>query len=216
MDRFIETFTAVADRDLMLCQEQGVAYQRDMSQPVPYDAAYFDKYVGYEGKAVAVAINAARLRLVNRFLPAIEPILDVGVGSGEFIKSHPNAWGHDVNEKAIGWLKEQGKWVPDLHSFNAFSFWDVIEHVPEPEGYFRQMRPGSLLFTCLPIFDDLNSIRESKHYRPNEHFYYWTESGFVFWMKLHGFRLLARGQDEIAAGREAIFSFAFRLGDRPA
>lgn len=214
MDRFIEAFEAIPDDDLMLCHEHGVAYQRDMTRSVPYNETYFDKCAGYRGQTIAKCINVARVRLVDQFLPRVEPVLDVGIGSGEFIESHANAWGHDINPKAIAWLKKKRLWAPDLTSFNAFTFWDVLEHVPDPNLYFAQMRSGSLLFTCLPIFDDLNRIRESKHYRPDEHFYYWTECGFTNWMKLHGFRLLARGTDEIAAGRDSILSFAFRLDRR--
>ena len=54
--------------------------------------------------------------------------------------------------------------------FNAFTFWDVLEHVENPESYFGWMRDGAVVFVSLPVFDDLNQVRASKHYRPNEHF----------------------------------------------
>lgn len=209
MDSIIASFSAVADRDLMLCHEHGVAWQADRSAPVPYDAAYFDKYVGYEGADIAVRINNARKSLVARHIEPGHALLDVGIGSGEFIKSRPNTFGHDVNPKAIAWLKDRKLWAESLRAFTAFSFWDVLEHVETPKDYFDQMDAGSLLFTSLPIFDDLTRIRESKHYRPDEHFWYFTESGFVGWMGKHGFSLLEVNDDETVAGREAIKSFAF-------
>ena len=82
MDKFVANFTAVADRDLMLCHADGVAYQADMSSPVAYDAAYFDKYVGYEGSETARRINAARVDLVNRIVGRNRAVLDIGIGSG--------------------------------------------------------------------------------------------------------------------------------------
>lgn len=211
MDRFICGFVAEADGDLMLCRDDGVAYQADMSASVPYDAAYFAKYVGYEGQEIARRINAGRVALVNEYVGERAVVLDVGIGSGEFIKSRPETFGHDVNPVAVEWLKERKlySWGM-LHAYNAYTFWDVLEHVPEPETYFNKMAGGSYLFICLPIFDDLSRIRESKHYRPNEHYYYWTKRGFVQWMALYGFELLTIRDFETMAGRENILSFAFR------
>jgi hypothetical protein len=209
MDRFIKEFAAVADRDLMLCQKDGCAYQADMSSPVPYDEAYFDKYVGYEGQDIALKLNAGRVAFVNSHVGADASVLDIGIGSGEFIKTRPRTFGHDVNPKAIEWLQSEGKWAASLWAFMAFSFWDVIEHVQDPDIYISQMVIGSNLFASVPIFSDLTRIRESKHYRPNEHFYYFTEAGFVDWIAKYGFRLKEVSDFETAAGREDILTFAF-------
>ena len=54
------------------------------------------------------------------------------------------------------------------------------------------------------------SIRDSKHYRPGEHLYYFTELGFAQWMARHGFELLEVSNFETKAGRDSILSFAFR------
>lgn len=212
MDRFIKGFAAVADRDLMLCHEQGVAYQLDMSKTVPYDAAYFDKYVGYEGQEIAHRINAARVALVNKYVGPTVNVLDVGIGSGEFIKSRPFTFGFDVNPKAQEWLRRRFLWCEgfEFELFSGVTFWDVIEHIPEPAQYFERLADGAYLFTSIPVFSDLSQIRTSKHYRPDEHYYYWTKQGFVIWLGMHGFRLLESNDDETKAGRESIMSFAFR------
>lgn len=210
MDKFIAKYNSRADDDLMFCFDHGVAYQRDMSVSVAYDEDYFNKCRGYEGQEIANKINAARVGLVDRIAGPSRKVLDIGIGSGEFIKSRPNTFGDDINAKAVAWLQEQGKWRRDLGQFDAFTFWDVLEHVPIPECYFGQMKNLSLLFTSLPIFDDLRRIRESKHYRPNEHFYYWTRRGFIAWMNQYGFRLIEQNDDETKAGRERILSFAFQ------
>lgn len=209
MDELIRRFDAERDRDLMLCRSRGIAYQHNMGHRVAYDAAYFDKCAGYEGQEIARKINAGRVDLVNRHVGEDCPVLDVGVGSGEFIRSRPLTFGHDINPKAVAWLKSSRLWSESFGDFTAFTFWDVIEHVEMPANYFRAMPEGSHLFTCLPIFRDLEHIRESKHYRPGEHLYYWTEHGFVDWMALYGFRLLETAGFETEAGRESITSFAF-------
>lgn len=209
MDRLIARFDGVPDGDLVLCIGDGVAYQRDMTVRAAYDESYFEKCAGYEGKDIARRINAGRVALVDRFVNAAQ-VLDVGIGSGEFIKSRPNTFGYDINPRAREWLKARGLWSEEFARFRAFTFWDVIEHVADPEFYFRHVADGAYVFVCLPIFGDLARIRASRHYRPGEHLYYFTAAGFVAWMAGHGFVNLATDDFETRAGRDSILSFAFR------
>jgi len=219
MDRFIAAFPAVRDGDLMLCDDYGVTYQADMdADPVEYGQQYFDNYVGLKGQEIARKINAARVGLVDRFVGPARPVLDVGVGSGEFIQARGNTYGHDVNPVAIEWLKARGLFVdvpvPDKR-FSAFTFWDVIEHLRDPYHYLRNVPVPGFLFTSLPIFADITKVRESRHYKPGEHLYYFTENGFVSWIARYGFRLLERNDDETVAGRDSILSFAFKRESAP-
>lgn len=211
MDRFIAEFSPVIDRDLRLSFEHGVAWQADMSAGrVPYNGEYFEHYVALEGKPIALMLNAGRVQLVNKHVGPELGVLDVGVGSGEFIMSRPNTFGYDVNKRAEAWLKAERRWSDKFGVFEAFTFWDVLEHVETPEDYFQHMRPGTHLFTSLPIFRSLWDVRKSKHYKPGEHLYYFTESGFLNWMKRHNWRHLETQDYETRAGRDGILSFAFR------
>lgn len=210
MDGLIKRFDAIKDNDLMICQSRGVAYQRDMSKPFNYAEAYWQHYVDIEGGEIAKKINAGRVALVNDHIGAMQTVLDVGIGSGEFIKNRPNTFGTDVNRIALDWLKKQKK-LGEIDKFSAFTFWDVLEHIAEPNRqYFRHMPDNCFLFTCLPVFTDLTKIRKSKHYKPDEHLYYWSEDGFVSWMAEYRFRLLDLRKFETEAGRESITSFAFK------
>ena len=211
MDRFIEKFTRVPDGDLFLCPSHGVAYQANRSHIFNYDAAYYDKCLAYEGLPIADAINAGRIALVNRHFGA-GAVVDTGIGSGEFIKRRENTYGRDVNPVAIEWLKRNDLWVDRPWEFQAFTYWDVLEHMEDPEQEFHFIGPGAYLFTSIPIMSDLRKIRESKHYRPGEHLYYFSEAGFVSWMGMHGFTLLETADYETQAGRDSILSFAFRRG----
>lgn len=209
MDRVIASYPKTPDGDLVLCTDFGCAYQADMTVTASYDEAYFGKCRAYEDQEIAVKINDGRIALVEKHFGG-GPCLDVGVGSGEFVRKRLLTWGTDVNPEAIRWLLQNRLYADSFEGFHAFTFWDVIEHVPEPEGYFRQIKAGGFLFTSLPIFDDLTRVRESKHYRPGEHLYYWTDLGFIWWMHRHGFDLLERQDFETRAGREAIMSYAFQ------
>lgn len=215
MDRFIASMPFEDDGDLALCREHGVAYQKDMSNLVCYDAEYYDKCKSYEDQAIALKINAGRIELVNRYVGPLGRVLDIGIGSGEFIKKRPHTFGCDVNPVAIEWLRRNDLWSSRLDEFAGCTFWDVLEHVPQPELYLKQIRLHAHLFTSIPIFYGLGGIRLSKHYRPNEHLYYFEERGFVAWMALHGFMLLETQDFEIQAGRESILSFAFKRVRRP-
>lgn len=208
MDKFIASFPAEDDGDLMLCPAQGVAYQKDRSHLVSYDAAYYDKCASYADKEIARKINAGRIALVQKHF-GDGLVVDIGIGSGEFIRNRPNTFGFDVNPVGIEWLRRNNLFAHYLSDFDAFTLWDVIEHVETPETYFRHMGEGAMVFVSIPVFADLKRIRESKHYRPGEHLQYWTAEGFLFWMGLHGFTCLDHQTFEIEAGREDIHSFAF-------
>lgn len=209
MDKLIARFDAIRDDDLMLCHHRGVAYQRDMTVTAQYDIEYFNQYEALENSDIALRLNASRVAFVEKHYGS-DVAVDIGIGSGEFIKNRANTVGHDVNPQALRWLDKQGLRAGPLSDYQAFTFWDVIEHVPQPETYFKHIQTGAYLFTSIPIFESLEQIRESKHYKPGEHLYYWTVQGFIEWMALYGFRLLESSMFEIAAGREAIHSFAFR------
>jgi hypothetical protein len=209
-DGIIAQFESEEDNDLTLCPFDGVAYQTDMKITASYDADYFNKCAGYEDKEIALKINAGRIAMVNEHAGADVNVLDVGIGSGEFIKKRPHTFGFDVNPVAIDWLKSCGLFASDLERFSAFTFWDVLEHVESPAFYFGPMAGGSFVFVSIPIFSNLKRIRQSRHYRPGEHLYYFTETGFTDWMAMNGFHLIDRQDFEMKAGRENIVSFAFR------
>lgn len=209
MDRFVAAFPAFADEDLMICAEHGVAYQADREHVLCYDEAYYNKCASYEGQQIAEKINAGRIALVSRYIGG-NALVDVGIGSGEFIRKRPNTFGHDVNPVAMEWLKRNDLWAKNLSSYAGASFWDVLEHVQDPGVYLNQINLHAFVFVSIPIFYGLRAIRLSKHYRPGEHLYYWTESGFVEWMERHGFMHLETADFEIEAGRESIYSFAFK------
>lgn len=214
MDGLVKRFAAVKDADLMFAIHRGVAYQRNMNDRAApgINAAgenYFSHYDALKGSEVGKAIHDGRIRFVDSVVGPDRKVLDVGIGNGQFILTRPNTYGMDVNPVARKWLEAKKKNGLGLDHFDAFTFWDVLEHVEEPNEYFRKMGDGCYLFCSLPIMDDLTKVRESKHYKPREHLYYWTEKGFVDWMAMYRFRLFKAGHFETDAGREGIKSFAF-------
>lgn len=215
MDRLIQRFDSERDSDLRLCIPRGVAYQKDMAiGRVAYDDAYLAKVDSYDGSAIARAVNAGRCDLVKAHLGGGASVLDVGAGSGAFVRDLTAhgfiVKGFDVIKPAAERLSAAGVYANDPYQFDAVTLWDCLEHMENPGACLRSVRKGAALFASIPVFEDLRRIRESKHYRPGEHLYYWTAAGFVAWMGLYGFRLLEVSAHETQAGRESIGAFAFR------
>lgn len=202
-------FSAYSDDDLLVSHKKGYARQKNLAHIVDYGQEYFNKCAGYQNSEIANKLNIARDALVRRHY-GDGLLVDVGIGSGEFVQHRPNTVGTDINPVAIEWLKNNGKLADSsLSRYYAFTFWDVIEHMPHPDDFMDCVPVGAKVFFSIPIFHDLSRIRESKHYRPGEHLYYWTRSGFISWLLTQGFYLLEMNDAETQCGRDSIESFAF-------
>lgn len=214
MNRFIKSFEAVQDADLMICEHNGVAYQADMSiGKVTYGEDYFEIYKSYEDTPIATALNAGRCAMLMRNAEDCTSVLDIGAGCGTFVRKARTwgfeAMGFDVNQKTVEHLKRINAYADDPSGFDVVTFWDSIEHIEFPEKILERVRKNAIVLAAIPVFDDLKRIRDSKHYRPGEHFYYFTQQGFIDWMSLYDFRLIETSEHEVKAGRESIGAFAF-------
>ncbi len=214
MLNIVRSYPSVSlDNDFNYCPAQQIVYQKDMSKSVPYDINYFNKYISYKDTDIAKSLNNSRIELVANY--NCEYVLDIGIGSGEFIEKAPfEMYGFDVNPVGLQWLQDRNilidPYVSIPNFIQALTFWDVIEHIPEPQILFNQIRRGCHLFTSLPIFKDVTKFRESKHFKPNEHFYFFSKDGFIEFMGDSGFDCLEVNAAETFAGREDILTFAFR------
>ncbi|WP_213322583.1 methyltransferase domain-containing protein [Klebsiella aerogenes] len=181
----------------------------------PYDAGYFARYRQMAETSMGIQLTTARLLLVGRHY--LGKVLDVGIGSGQFVECRPETWGYDVNPAGVAWLKERGRWadlydpyVPD-GDFPALTFWDALEHIDEPEK--AVVRAGQWVFVSLPIFRNAEHILASRHYRKDEHIWYWTHEGLLKWFETQGFTCVECNSIESALGRDGISSYAFRRVD---
>lgn len=214
VDKFIQSFAAVADGDLTICAQDGVAYQTDMATRVSYDADYLAKCDAYADGDIAKSVNAGRCALLQRHLAVDASVLDIGAGSGAFVRAAASwgfsAKGFDVIPETVNRLRAEGLYADHAKTFDAVTMWDVLEHIEDPSVVLDTVRIGGMLFVSIPVFHYLYRIRESRHYRHGEHLYYFTPCGFVSWMALHGFTMLEQSSHETTAGRDSIAAFAFR------
>lgn len=225
------------DADLNICITAGIAYQPKLA-PFDYGQSYHDHYTELRGTKTSAILNRIRLDTVTKAINIDEgnntdyAIIDVGIGSGDFIdhihsrrlslllgfgSNIASVHGHDINPVAIDWL-DQRQLNYDLYgqgaqSHHILTLWDTIEHLPDPDQLFDVIQPGSLLCTSLPIFPSLERklLMASKHYKPDEHLYYFTNGGFIAWMERSHFQFLAyHNRETTEAGRESIGTFTFR------
>lgn len=175
-----------------------------------YNQDYFDKFARNADTFIGQALMQARVAFVEEHYQG--PLIDIGIGSGAFIelrKGLRSTYGYDINPRGIEWLKERDLFIdPYAEPFDAASMWDVIEHIPNFASLLVNIHKW--LFLSLPIFDGPEHVLESKHFKPDEHCWYFTRDGLVWTMKCEGFELVSESSVETELGREDIGTFAFR------
>jgi hypothetical protein len=187
----------------------GIGYL-DTPALVPYDKEYWDKYLSYRGNGIGEALTAGRVGLTRKVLEvfayAAADVIDIGIGSGEFVEAM-KCWGSDINEHALAWLSEKGRDRDPLKEpLPVLTFWDVLEHIPDPVPL---LETASIVLTSLPIYADVYECLLSKHLRPGEHVWHFTDAGIKKFMELAGFCDIYTDDFETRAGREGIVSYVF-------
>ncbi len=213
MDSIIREWPSEPDEDLRLCIPHGVAYQADMGKLIEYGADYFYSYARLEGSEIGVKLNAGRVAMVKRHCADGARVLDIGAGSGAFVAA-ARSWGidtagYDINPRTVQALRNVAAFSDDPAGVEVFTFWDSLEHMPEPSVWLDRVPVGGIVVAAIPVFRDLRRVRESKHYKPGEHLYYWTPAGFESWMAHRGFELIEVSEHEVQAGRQDIGAYAF-------
>lgn len=202
-------FQRLASNRLTWLPDLGVGFYDVRDPDAPYDARYFAKYMGYRNTPLGRNLTQARVDLVSRYWDG--ELVDVGIGCGAFIDARPNTLGYDINPVGVHWLKEQGLYRdPYRAPVEAVSLWDVLEHIPDFDRLLASVR--SRVFVCMPVYSGPCEVLASKHFRPDEHFWYFTTFGFLGVMRSLGWELLEQNSEESRLGREGIASFAFMRG----
>ena len=201
---------SLAKERLVWLPDIGVGYYPVTAQP--YDGSYWDKYRNLDRTPTGEKLTAARVALVRKYLKPKQDqqrvVVDVGIGGGRFVEEM-DCCGMDVNPAAVEWLYNHNKLVdPALIPVAALTFWDSLEHIHEPSGLLDNAREW--VFVSCPIFDNIGHIKRSKHFKPEEHCWYFTRGGIEEFMQAHGFGLVEANRMEEEAGREDIGTFVFK------
>lgn len=189
--------------DLMWNETLGIGYLP--SDGYDYGEEYWQKYQGYRDE-FGHKLTQARATFMYKSGIDCDSCCDVGIGNGEFMQ-YVGCKGYDVNPNAVEWLK----WVhsygdPYAERFDVLTMWDVLEHIDDPGPLLAR---AEHVFTSLPIYADATECLASKHLRPHEHIWHFTDAGIKAFMRLHGFKFAYSDDIETRLGREGIMSYYF-------
>lgn len=195
-------------KELRWYPECGVGYYPVELKNWPYDAAYFAKYELMEETSVGKALIAARLDLVREHTFP-HSVVDIGIGSGGFVKA-AGCVGYDVNPAAQAWLLRSRRWCNPYQQkrLSSVCCWDSLEHIEDPSILLRRVM--DYVFVSIPIFKNCDHVLRSKHFRKNEHYWYFTDEGLKTFMSYHGFGCMEQSAVEVSLGREDIGTYVFR------
>lgn len=206
---------SIVKNRLMWFPEIGMGYFP--VNPCVYDKAYFDKYIKMARTEMGVRIADMRTELVLRYWDNGGELLDVGIGCGAFIDSIENygdVKGHDVNLVAVEWLERKSLYADPYAPgacFQAMTFWDSLEHIEEPDRILKSA--GRWVFVSMPIYTSAAHVLVSRHFRKDEHYWYFTERGLISFFDRQGCDIVEMNNMETVAGREDIKTFVFKRRD---
>lgn len=196
-----------ANEGLVWLPERGIGWLNVTE--APYDGAYFEKYRRYAETPMGRAITQARVDLVRRYGPA--RVCDVGIGCGAFVEAM-GCQGFDINPAGVKWLRDRWSWCdPREATVDALTFWDCLEHIPDPEPMLANAR--RYVFLSLPIVPGHGPPPlDWKHLRRDEHCWYFTRDGLIGWMREQGFECREHSTMESLLGRDDVHTFVFERG----
>jgi len=203
----MQWFFEKVNNELVFIPELGIGHYPVPTDNRPYGEIYFDRYVRMSSSIMGEELTKERISFVERHYTGF--LLDVGIGSGQFVESRNDTFGYDVNPSSIKWLREKQLWM-DLYDRNvpAISFWDSLEHIDRPD--IAVSKSSNWVFLSIPIFESGDAILHSKHFRKDEHIWYFTDYGIINWFHEQGFECREHNYNEIYIGREGIGSYAFQ------
>jgi len=175
----------------------------------PYGDDYFKKFEEYRETDMGKMINTLRVEFVDSFYGG--NLVDIGIGCGYFIdqRGYENTKGYDISRYGVEWLnKNQLFHDPYAEHVDAITCWDSLEHIRDCWRLIECVRQW--VFVSIPLFKDSVHARESKHFKPHEHWWYFTNGGLVKCFRWMGFVLVGASNFEVDCGREDIRTFAFK------
>ena len=162
---------------------------------------------------VTLAEARAHLRLDTFGSPPAHPeddLISLYISAARQFCEDMDCAGFDINPKAIEWLKKERRWHNLLMSekpVDHLTFWDSLEHIHDPETILSRVKDS--VFVSMPIYENAEHILKSKHFRKDEHCWYFTDDGLKLFMSLFGFECERQSTGE-QLYREDIHTYHFR------
>jgi len=153
--------------------------------PNIYGKMYLEKYKQLATTPLSRKIHLARWNLIYKYLK-FGVILDYGCGPNTFNSYAPveyTVFGYDINPEC-----KQSK-IPEVN-FNAVTFWDSLEHIHNFYNEIEKLKPDYLFISTPNLKSVKNGIIDWKHYRPQEHIYYFDIDSLIVILANLGYKIL--------------------------
>jgi len=132
-------------------------------------------------------------------------VLDYGCGAGWF-RAYRN--GAKVDTYDIMDVPQTGITRAE---YDLICFWDVLEHIKNLSEIENIIKKAKYIAATIPVKPNSTPMTTWKHFKIDEHFHYFSDTEFIFWLKSLGFNLIKLGDPECPP-REDIHSFLFKRG----
>lgn len=166
-----------AGRDgLLQCHACLHVFQYPPEISISYDSTYISGF----GVRPEEAMSCLRVGFIKGMIPGGK-LLDVGFGTGAFIKIAMNAgfdaFGYDIHGEDFGVRRAP---LCGADSWDVVTFFDSLEHFSE-FGEIRSLsKRARLLVVSVPKTPvDLLTNRQWRHYKPGEHLHYFCEQSLA-------------------------------------
>ncbi len=220
-----ERYFSDAEWQLYTCAACGLVYLDPAPGPEALAALYHDAYAGaqtgYFAKPQAkLRRSLIRLRIIQRHaISTGGNFLDIGCNGGFMVEAARRkgftAWGVDLDRVSIDYARAH---FPDSHFFHgAVSEFDprgadgapvrftaaycseVIEHVPQPQSFlrdiYRLLLPGGVLYLTAPDISHWRRPRDLARWDgfcPPSHILYFSPKNLIALAQRCGFELITR------------------------
>jgi len=187
------------------------AILQESPNPISYGDDYFETYQKRSKTEMGRKLLVFRRAYAECFCDPNDKILDYGTGHADLVLSDNNSkwFGYDIMEKSKARLGE--KYDDKIEEYEAVCFFDVLEHFQDPSKILDRVK--NKLFVTIPLFDnwdDLQSIKHWKHWKPGEHLFYASPEGFKKFVESQGFKTIDQNTVESSLGRDDSFTYFFQ------
>jgi len=178
----------------------GVIKQINVRKKVNYDFDYINNSYNKYGEKGLMLAGVRFGFLLAKIGHAIESILDVGYGNGDFLKvcnlSVTNCYGNDVSNYPI---PEGVKFVDNITDkhYDVICFFDVLEHF-EDITIVKDL-DCDFIYISVPDCHTANDdewFKNWKHRREDEHLWHFNETSLVNFFNEMGYKLVSLGNIE--------------------